>query len=188
MDDAKFRDDFLRALTRVEEAVKIMVDRIATLESSTRSEDSHLWGELRKQGSSIQDQCSKKRAGLLEITQDKLDRLGADLKEDIRSIQEQVDDWEERVLGVERGMSAGETTTRSVTSLSSRLDNLSKCMTGIKIELAKLVTRLEVLERRGVETISSRRYTIQTIISVVAIIVAISAAAASLITAIQNAT
>lgn len=184
----KFKEDFLRALTRVEEAVKTMIDRIATLESSTRSEDGHLWGELRKQGSTLQEQCSKKRATLLQIAQDKVDRLGADLKEDIKSIQEQVDDWEERVLGVERGMSAGETTTKSVTSLSSRIDNISRCMTDIKIKNAKLETRLGTLERRGSENVSSSRYTIQTTIAVIAIIVALGAATASLITAIQNAT
>ena len=173
----KFKEDFLRALTRVEEAVKTMIDR----ESSTRSEDGSLWGELRKQGSTLQEQCSKKRATLLQIAQDKVDRLGADLKEDIKSIQEQVDDWEERVLGVERGMSAGETTTKSVTSLSSRIDNISRCMTDIKVKNAKLETRLGTLERRGSENVSSSRYTIQTILSIVAIIIALGAVTASII-------
>ena len=181
MDNEKFRDDFLRALTRVEEAVKTMVDRIATLETSTRSEDGHLWGELRRQGSTLQEQCSKKRATLLQITQDKVDRLGADLKEDIQSIQAQVDDWEERVLGVERGMSVGETTTKNVMSLSSRIDNISKCMTDIKIESAKQETRLGTLEKRGSENVSSSRYTIQTILSIIAIIIALGAVAASII-------
>lgn len=150
-----FQEQVLQRLSRIENAVEVLIDRLSKLEVTVTQADGDLWEELRTTAKDCSKTCDQKRKAIHEIMQDRNDRLEKRLKEELEDLEEKLKIFEQKVFSVEKVINAGETTTRDVVSLQGRLESLSSCVTQNKVHIGAIEAgvgnqnvRLAALENR----------------------------------------
>jgi len=136
----EFEKQVLQRLARIERAVEILLTRLSNLEQNYTQADGKIWEQLRLLKTEIYETCDEKRKTIHESMQDKNDRLESNIKEDITFLEQKVQDFEQKVFAVEKGVTAGETTTRDVVSIQGKIENLSSCLNQTKVSLSVLDT------------------------------------------------
>lgn len=144
---AKFEQDVMDRLARIEKAVEIMVSRIASLETECSKRTGRIWSELRRSGEKLRDECSTNRKEV-ERSRDKFgEQIEGRLKERLERLEEDLSEFEEKVFAVEKDVSLGETRTKDVFSIQEKLGSLANCVTANKVKIKGIETALMQLDR-----------------------------------------
>ena len=179
----EWRFDVLKSLGRVENAVTTLIDRIASVESSLRTEDGKIWSELRGLQKEIQDTCGSKRRMILDLGDKRRGEVEQRVGIEIKKLWDKVAKLEETVVGVEHGIIATETQTRDVVSISDKIGALAGCMTEIKVDMEGMKQRMKAIEDDIREIKDTRKSSIGNVLTILALLMA---AAAILVPVIMN--
>lgn len=174
MDEEKFRQDTMLGIARIELALVNLGERIHTLETTCKTEDAKIVEELRSSIRKAEEECNRKRKNLMENVTSSDSRCEASIKAVLDGLDARVRVLEERVLGVEMH-TADKTTTHAVVSLEAKIDILVQDIGDIKVEVGKLQTRVEALDKTIVEVKDSAWKKIQTALTIGALVLSILA-------------
>ena len=174
MDEEKFRQDTMLGIARIEAALVHLGERIHVLETTCKTEDAKIIEELRSSIRKAEEECNRKRKNLMENLTSSDSRCEASIRDALDALDARVRVLEERVLGVEMH-TADKTTTHAVVSLEAKIDILVRDIGDIKVEMGKLQTRVETLDKTIVEVKESGWKKIQTALTIGALLLSILA-------------
>jgi len=174
MDEEKFRQDTMLGIARIEAALVNLGERIHVLETTCKTEDAKIVEELRSSIRKTEEECNRKRKNLMENLTSSDSRCEASIRDALDALDARVRVLEERVLGVEMH-TADKTTTHAVVSLEAKIDILVRDIGDIKVEVGKLQTRAETLDKTIVEVKESGWKKIQTALTIGALLLSILA-------------
>jgi len=170
MDDMQFRQDTMLGIARIELALQNLDTKLAEVQANCKEEDSDIISELKDAVRKLEEECNRKRKNILENLTSADARTESVVRDILDGLDGRVQVLEKRVLGVEK-QNADKTTTRIVVGLETKIDRLVETVGGIKVDVAKLDTRLLAVEKTISDMKDSGWKKIQTALAIGALII-----------------
>lgn len=170
-------EKLLKELGRMEEAVRHVALRMSSLEQAYKEADSGIWEGIRRKVGEVRAECEKAKAEILDLVKKEEDREIPRFQDLIASLDDRVKGLEDRIIGAEMDICAGETKTKNVVGLETKIDKLSEKLneTGkdLAVDMTSVNTRLDTLVKTVAELKESSWRKLQAIMTILALLLSL---------------